>query len=389
MGRKSKSPHQRNRVRIHHKIRLTKKKKILLWAGLILTTAASGNFLYRIFSDRPTVEVLATPVRVIEPYFGNLNRTLRLDGHIESKKMITVLPLASGVIDRIDVEAGDRVKRGQMLAKLNSQAYELQLAQAESAYLMSKSTFRRINQLYQKDAASRQDYDASKAQYEAYKSQYELALLQVNHTRVESPIEGIILVKHLNSGDLAAPERPLFTIGDLDELVVRSRIPEEYYETFLTMKESMQVLIRRNRDRGDPFGASIDQIAPYISAESRNFEVSCSIEGDLAVLRPGMSVYLEFVLEEVEGIYYLPYQTLLGDDVVWHLEDERPVALSALSDEEGFRFGGELLQVKKLIVPELFKNDQYFQIPDSASQLMYLIEGQHLVTDNQSVKVVR
>lgn len=389
---------------------LPKKKRIIVSMLSIMAILGTAFFLFRVI-PRPQIAVeLATPVRIIKPQFGDLQRTLRLDGHIEPRQSVTLMPLASGVIDSVFVDAGARVKKGQLLAKINSTAYELQRSQAKSAYLMSKSTFERLEQLKKSDAVSRQDFDAARAQYEAYKSQYDLAQLQVDNTLIEAPIDGIILMRHLNMGDLASPQRPLFTIGDLDSLVVRAKIPEEHYELFQKLKLDMKIDIRRRKEDVDSYSATIDKIAPFISAESRNFEVTCALEEGIETLRPGMSIYIDFILEEKKDIYFLPYKTLLSDSHVWFLDRDNLASIKGhIADEskelkesgsEGddsnipltisrFLFDGKKLIVKNMELPRLFRNDQYFQIPESESDLLFLIEGQHLVADGQNVRVVR
>lgn len=397
---------------------LSKKQQILFWTVVVIFLLFCIFLIIRFTTSRSEQQIIATPVRVLLPRQGTLVKELKLSGHIESKTMVTILPLASGVLENLYVETGDYVKKGEIIAKINSQAYELQLSQAQSAYSMAKTTYDRLTKLVQVNAASRQDLDGARAQYDAYKSQYELAKLQVSYTKVEAPLSGIVLMSHLSVGDLAAPERPLVTIGDLKSLVVKANIPESYYETFLELADEMKVIIRRSEfDQG--FEASISQVSPFISAESRNFQVVCNISGNPSFLRPGMSIYLDFILAEKPDIYYLPYDVLVGNDSIWVLNSTkvetllRGVTSEVLAEEvkeeyidttssirelyekmlidtgSRFLFNEQKISVHQIQFSRSFQNDDFFEIPSEYADVLFLTEGQHMVVENQQVKVLK
>jgi RND family efflux transporter MFP subunit len=232
--------------------------------------------------------------------------------------MVTVLPLVSGVLQELPVDVGQAVRKGQVVARIDAQRYELQLQQAEAAYRSSKSSYERIGQLYRASAASQQSYEQAKGQYDAYQSQYELARIQLDYATVKSPVDGVILVKHISAGSIAAPERPLVTIGDLTDLVVRAKVPERYYEDFIVRRDTMPIRIKRSGS--DQFNGKIRSVSPFVSAETKNFEVVVAI-GDIAgSLRPGMFVSLEFELARWPDAYSVPFEALSGGRL-WWVED--------------------------------------------------------------------
>jgi RND family efflux transporter MFP subunit len=267
----------------------------------------------------PAPDAPPIPVRVTRPAYGDLVRTLGINAHVESDTMVTVLPLVSGVLQELSVEVGQDVRKDQVIARIDAQRYELQLKQAEAAYLSSKSSFERLEQLYKASATSQQNYEQARTQYEAYSSQYELARIQLGYARVKSPMDGVVLIKHLSVGSIASPDRPIVTIGTLDDLVVRAQIPERHYETFLANRQKMGITARR--PGGTVLPGTVRSISPFVAAGTKNFETVIALDDREGTLRQGMFVSLEFELDRWEGVLSLPFEALSGGNLLWWVQD--------------------------------------------------------------------
>ncbi|MBN2873509.1 MAG: efflux RND transporter periplasmic adaptor subunit [Spirochaetales bacterium] len=301
------------------KASLGKVIRVLRW--LVPLAIIAGALVFRlVMTSRVAAppDMPPIPVRTMKPVYGDLVKTLELNGHIESETMVTVLPLVSGVLQELLVDVGQPVRKGQIVARIDAERYELQLKQAQAAYLSAKSSYERLEQLYRANAATQQSYEQAKGQYEAYASQYELARIQLDYANVKSPVDGVVLVRHSTAGSIAAPERPLITVGDLGDLIVRARVPERYYEAFLAGKESMRIDLTRT---GDVVSSGvIRSVSPFVSAETKNFEVVVSIPSAPESMRPGMFVSLKFELARWIGVYSLPYEALSGG-LLWWVSD--------------------------------------------------------------------
>jgi len=282
--------------------------------------------------------------------------------HVEAEDTVTVLPLVSGTIQSIEVKAGEKVAKDQILARIDPSRYELQLSQAEAQYLGAKSSFERMELLFKANAGTQQNYDQARSQFDAARSQWELAKLQLGYATVRSPVSGVVLALHLSTGDFAAPERPLASIGDLSRLVVRARIPETLYSRFL--KGNVPIILEQN---GESYPASILNLAPYVSAQTRTFELVCKIEGRVQTLRPGMSVTAVFSLDSRKHTLSLPFTALGYARELWYVQDGA---------------------AKKMQVPELFADETFFQVPEAFAEKDFIVEGQHFLTEGQEVKAV-
>lgn len=314
-------------------------------------------------------ETIRPPVYITRPEKTELRKVFRLSGYVESETMVTVLPRVSGYLTEMKVEMGDAVTQGQLLAQVEQDSYRLQMQQAEAAYLAAESTYQRVQKLYSSQATTQQNFDQVQAQYNAARSQWELAQLQLEYTRVEAPVSGVVLKKHTSEGSMAAPQLPVVTIGRLEDLVLRAQIPEGYYQFFSRNQNTMDIIIRVPALGSRPLRGKIKRVSPYISPETKNFEALCTIDAGEEPLRPGMFANAEFILEEKRNTYALPFECLVSGRTLWTVD---PDAGRAQSQEFTLNF----------------HSDEAFEVPAEWADMWFIREGQHFIRDGQEVRVL-
>ncbi len=339
--------------------------KIIVFLGFILIFALL--FFLKQNKKTPLVSEHAVAVRVQVPSYGNLEKDLRLNGYVESDQMITITPKVSGQVDKIFVEVGQKVHANQVIAQIDSEPMLLTLKQAEVAYLAGKSTYERISKLYKANATTKQNYDQAKSQYDAYQSQYELAKLQYNYSKIKTPIDGVVLIRHLSAGSMADTRTPIITVANLNKLILRSKIPDKYYQVFTEHKKDMKIIVTQP-DSGHVHTVKIRTIAPYISAETKNFEIICDFTDSVSDLRPGMFVYIDFTLESRNNLYYLPFQTLVSGNQLWYLDKND--------------------KTRKTNLTPSFYNSDFFEVPETFKNTRFIVEGQFFVREHQTVNIL-
>lgn len=339
------------------------RKKLRWIIPVIIVILAIG---FKIFVSKDTSSVADNapiPVRVIKAEKGDVSKTLSLNAYVESETMVTILPLVSGIMQELYVDVGDHVTKDAIIARIDAESFSLQLKQAEAAYLSAKSSYERLAQLYKTGATTQQNYEAAKGQYEAYASQWELARLQLNYANVKSPIDGVVLIKHLSPGSIAAPERPLITVGDISELILRARVPESYYNIIADAK-NIPITIRR---MGKEYEGRIKNISPFVSAETKNFEVIISIADPREELRPGMFVEVIFELERWQNVWSLPFTALSSSSKLWWVIDDKAQSIEFYPEK--------MTENVFLIKPEWSDKD-------------FIIEGNWFIYEDSPVKII-
>ncbi len=329
----------------------------LLAALLIFSTAKKG---------RAISSELVMPVKIILAEKGDLQKLLRISGFIESDTMVTVFPRIGGTLTELYLEMGDPVEENQIIAEIDSEPYQLAFNQAKAAFLAAESTFKRVSSLYSTKSVSQQNYDEAKANYDALKSSSELALLNLSYTSLKSSISGVVLEKHVSRGAMVAPQIPVVTIGDIYNLKVNCGIPEIHYSFFTDNMKEMKLMLSVPALQNQKFKGKISNIAPFISSQTRNFIVKCEVVDDQSLLRPGMFSYVDFVLEEKEQIYYLPFKTLSRGEELWYADEESRARMVQFTPQ--------------------FSNDEFFQIPEDLSDRKFIIEGQSFLKEGIAIR---
>ena len=353
---------------------LLRENKILrysLFAGVAIIFVLLTFLVTR---KKPVAEKPDTiPAVVLEkPHIGKLVESVTISGYVEANAMIPVLPFVSGTITEYPARAGDFVEKDTLLAKIDDAPFRQQMLQAQAAWFAAQSTFDRIENLYKAGATTQQNYDSAKAQADASKAQYDLALLQVDYTEVKAPVDGTILIADQAVGGVGNQSQPVAILADLSNQVVRLKVPEKYFDLFTLERDSLQVTVTRPAEKNmyedAVTSATIENIAPYVSPESKNFIVVCRLDEPGNRFRPGMFVKVQVAYKTYENVplISLKARKLDGSFYVFNEADS----------SVKFVNGDELpLDGTNFIVPEEYRNSYI------------VMDGQNFVFDGQKVRV--
>lgn len=356
--------------------------KKIITQGIVIIVFISIMVLVLILitREKEVVKVIPrTPVFVTTPGLQNIENYYKVNGNLESEVMLTILPKISGALVKLYVDIEDKVEKGQVVAELDREPYELQLKQAEAAYWATKSTWNRIEQLYQSGGASKQQYEEVRAKFNATEAQYNLARLQLSYTKIRSDVSGVVLKRHdnINTGMLVAPQVPIFTIGQPDKLIIKAMIPEYKYKMFDENRDNIEIRLEIpaiNRQ----VSAVIDRISPYIEPQSKSFQILCKINDPDVSLPPGMSVRLSFVTDSRSSVFTLPRKALVGGEALWIAEKQ------VVKGESG----EDIWQAQKLEYQPPFANNEMIMVEDAYKDTIFIIDG-HNYLNSEDVIVIK
>ena len=352
-------------------MRTGKRRFIQVFVILLIIAAVILAWFLTESGTRRAVPPPPTPVRVEKPVMRRLEETLAAYGNLKSANQVTLLPKVAGSITALFAEVGDAVEEGSLLAEIDREAYKLDLIRADAVYVNAASTWERIDRLFTAGNSTLQNWEDARAAYTAAEAQSAAAKLRFDWTLVHSPTAGVVLVRHINVGSLVAPDAgtPRYTVGSLDNLEVAVRLPEAYYPAFSTGNPTVRAV-------ADSFPESllevqIRSVAPWIDPATRTFTVTCRILPDESArlfLRPGMLLYVEFVLNVREEVLTLPESALGGGKWIWSVDSEgraRRHELDAPSISSGF-----------VAVPGEWEGGRF------------IVEGQHFLREGAELRIL-
>ncbi len=239
------------------------------------------------------------PVKIQQIRKRTVSRTYEYTANLTAFKEIHYVPASPGRIDKIYVEIGSRVSKGQLLVQMD----RTQLKQAVTQYENAKSTFRRIDTLYQLGSISEQQYEQAKTQYELAKSNVEF--LRENTTLV-SPINGIITGKYFENGEFysgtpntRAGKAAIISLMQINPLKAEVSISQSF---FPDIQQGMKASVATDIYPEEVFKGTIYKIHPTIDPATRTFQVEILVENPKEILRPGMFASIELQFGDTEGL---------------------------------------------------------------------------------------
>lgn len=245
-------------------------------------------------------EVTAIPVSTTVVTAKPVSQDLVVNGTIIAKSQISVMPKTSGRIIELTVAEGDRVTKGQVIARLETPELGWQLQQqkgglisAEANLDQAEDNFNRMRELAAEGVISQQQLKSSETQVRVARSQLKQAKAaislmesQLANGTVTSPITGVVVAKGLDMGAMASPNSPIVTVAAAGEMQVKLPIAER---DLSLVREGGKVVITSVALPGESFHGRISEIAPMVDPQTRLIPVKVDLARN-GRLKVGMNV---------------------------------------------------------------------------------------------------
>ncbi len=210
---------------------------------------------------------------------------------LEATQQAVVATQVAGRIVEVRVEAGQVVKAGQVLMRVDAREAAENVAAARAQLAQAEAHFQRTQNLFKQKFVSQAALDAAEAQLKSARAQTAAAGAGASHATVTAPIAGVVAVRHAELGDLAMPGKPLLTMFDPKGLRAVASIPQ------LRLKDARAAKVAKvefPESRRWQDGARIE-ILPTIDAQSHTATARVYL-ADAAGLVPGMAARVHFVV---------------------------------------------------------------------------------------------
>ena len=273
----------------------------------------------------------------VAPVESGLMREVRvLSGSLEASTRFDVTAKAEGLIEKLNVDLGDEVSAGEVVALIDDDEYfqavaqqkaelavrQAELAQAQAELRRVMSEFTRLEGLRQRGVVSDLEYDevtAERASQEALVSlaearvrqaqaALEIATIQLQYTTVKAEWQGeperaVVAQRYEDAGNTVQIGDPILAFVGLDPLIAIVSVTEGDYTRLSVGQEATMTTDARP---GESFPATVQRIAPIFAAASRQARIELLVSNTEHVLRPGMFVRVQVVLSEAEAETIVP-----------------------------------------------------------------------------------
>jgi len=302
--------------------------KTALVAAIVIAVAGIGWRLWRAHETAAWTDDQAIPtVQVIKPSTSKTG-ALNLPGEIQAFTAAPIYAQVSGYVRKWYFDIGAKVKKGQLLAELDtpnlagqSEQARANLINAQAAQKLSAATAQRYDALFAQGAVSRQDKDekdadlaAKNASVAAAQASLYSVASQENFRRLLAPFDGVVTSRAVDVGALVTVGNnatPLFTVSDQNRLRVYVRVPQNY-ASYIHPGMTVSFTVPQYPDR--TFHASLVASAGAVAAATGTVLVQFGLDNQDGALQPGAYAEVKFPLPPGANGIRLPATALMFRD---------------------------------------------------------------------------
>ena len=254
--------------------------------------------------DRPPV-----PVEVEAVTTGSMAREITVAGVLEPLRTVGVNAQLPGALTAVNVEEGDVVRAGQVLAEVDAREIAAQVRSAEAALELARSTAERSASLWRERIIIAAEYERDQAALVAAQATLDQLRTRLGYSRVRAPMAGVITEKRVETGDVVQGQTRLFAIADVSTLVLRVQVSEL---DVAGVAEGRPVDVTVDAAGGARFRGRVRRVFPAADTTSRMVPVEVALPGSDRRLKPGFLARAAFQLGERSGILLVPTRAVVG-----------------------------------------------------------------------------
>lgn len=262
-------------------------------------------------------------VTVAEAALQEVERRVDTTGTLAAWEEGTVSIEADGRLVQVTVDLGDKVTRGQTLARIAPEEYEWRRAQAEAELTASESDLKRAQELAAKNLASKQQVDETRRRFDTAKAALDLARKKLNDCVLRAPFEGAIARRLVNNGEYVRTGSPAFQVVRVNPLKFRGDVPERYTAD---VKKGDQLLAYIEGGTGEPLKGAVVRIGPAVDLGTRSFPIEAEFPNKDGAVKPGSFARVSILTTTLANAVTIPESALTsfaGNPRVYVIEGGR------------------------------------------------------------------
>ena len=235
---------------------------------------------------KKTEEALVSVETVLDTVFSHY---LEVQGNVNTKENLIIYPQFAGILNTVNVIAGQKVSKGQVLGTIDDGGLSQQLGQLENQLALAKTTFERQKRLWDQKIGSEIQYLQAQTSMVSQQKAVSQMKAQMAKTRIIAPFNGVIDELIAERGQVVGPGQGLMRIVNLNNMFVSTTVPESYIGKLKVGTEVSVYLA----SLGKSFNGKIRQVGNNINPNNRSFGIEVSVPNTDNLLRPNQVAKLK------------------------------------------------------------------------------------------------
>jgi RND family efflux transporter MFP subunit len=312
---------------------------------------------------------------------GDISANLTVVGNLIGEQTVDVAPKTGGRLVSMSVQLGDRVRRGQVIAKIEDREIVEQVRQAEASLEVAKATirqrdadlkvaevnFERSKNLYARQLLAKQALDDAESRYLAGQAQVDLSKAQamqtearleelrinLQNTSVVSPVDGFVGKRNVDPGAMVSQNSPVASVVEISRMRMIANVVEK---DLRMVNVGDPAVVEVDAYPGEHFRGRIARVAPVLDPATRTASMEVEIPNSDTRLKPGMYARVSLQVEDRKGVLLAPKAAVIdfeGKRGVWVADGNKPrfVAVSlGIEDPQRIEITGGLKRGDQIVV---------------------------------------
>ncbi len=251
-----------------------------------------------------------------------INDRLKAVGSGTAMASVSVVPLSSGMLTEVLVDSGQRVKSGDVLAKIDNESELIARDRAARTVADAANDANRIAKLVRSNTATSVELDRARATLADAELALREAELKLSRRTITAPISGIVGIVPVDKGNYVTTQTELSTIDDRSTIIVEFWVPESFANQ-VSIKQPVEAVALANPSK--TYDGFISGIGSRIETDSRTLPVQATLNNDSDSLRPGMSfeLQLRFAGQEYPAVNPLSIQWDSNGSYIWKIVEDK------------------------------------------------------------------
>lgn len=288
------------------------KRTIIFLSLLVLVIAGLGFIKYLQIQTAMAMMAGSAPpassVEVITARQLQWQPRLSAIGTLTAREGIDVKNEVEGIIEKIHIESGQQVKKGDLLISLNDDVEQADLASFNALEELALSQFKRNKSMWKNKTISESDYDNTRSALEVARAQVTQTKARIAKKSIQAPFSGVLGIKHVSTGQYVPPGSMLVSLQDYHVLYADFAVPDKYLPD-ISIDLDVQLLVSAYADR--KFTGKVKAIDAKVDEATRNINVRAQLLNEDNLLRPGMYADINLFLNQLANRVVVPATAII------------------------------------------------------------------------------
>jgi len=238
-----------------------------------------------------------------------LTDTLKLPGTLEAYEDVDLATRMGGTIQWLGPREGDLLKAGEKILQLNIETLEAEVARARANVELAQANFDRISSLYEKDVASKEEFDSNRTQLKVAQAALAQAEAHLEEGTLLAPMDGILDRRHVDQGEHIAQGQTVIKLVDISRVKVLVNVPEKD-ALYFKRGQKARVIVGDGGQEHELTG-EIEWVALTAESATRTYPLKIVVDNADRTLRPGMICRVELVRRQLEDAIAVPFFSIV------------------------------------------------------------------------------